>query len=119
LYLKNVHPQFDVFLSLILASGIPNDLDQPSRMMQRLASQDKEYVPPAQKGGGAPPLFAWRAYADTEFLQELLSQWAMCDSQPFHILLCEQGTHRRTPDIKSTTFISEDPAPTACACDSF
>jgi hypothetical protein len=26
LYLKNIHPQFDVSLSLILASGIPDDL---------------------------------------------------------------------------------------------
>src|SRR6266851_6869592 len=31
LYLKNVHLQFDAFLSLILASSIPDDLDQPSR----------------------------------------------------------------------------------------
>jgi hypothetical protein len=30
LQLKNVHPLFDAFLSLILASGIP-DLDQPGR----------------------------------------------------------------------------------------
>src|SRR6266851_5435928 len=26
LYLKNIHPQFNAFLSLILASGIPDDL---------------------------------------------------------------------------------------------
>ena len=32
LYLKNVHPLFDMFLSLILASSIPNNLNQPSRL---------------------------------------------------------------------------------------
>jgi hypothetical protein len=31
LQLKNVHPLFDSFLSLILASSIPNDLDQPGQ----------------------------------------------------------------------------------------
>ena len=55
LYLKNFRQLFDVFLTLILANGIPGDLDQPGRhdafvaeysstlarnyTMQRLASQ--------------------------------------------------------------------------------
>jgi hypothetical protein len=55
LYLKNVRPLFDAFLSLTPAGGIPDDLDQPGRYdafvaeyssilaqnytMQRLASQ--------------------------------------------------------------------------------
>src|SRR6266851_3402138 len=55
--------------------------------------------------------------ADTEFLPELLSQWAMRDGRPFHVLLCEQSAHCRARDVESTTFISEDPAPTACTCD--
>jgi hypothetical protein len=43
----------------------------------------------------------------------------MRDGQPFHILLCEQGTHRRMPNVESTTFVSKDPAPTVRTRDSF
>jgi hypothetical protein len=125
LYLKNVHPLFDMFLSLILASSIPDNLDQPSRS----ELYDATSCQPGSEGHGiwhnACALgisdidlqsffdLAWEVLAavgysslvrtrpcpqqvhhitDTEFLQELLSQWAMRDGRPFHVLLCSSST---------------------------